>query len=294
MDVFKTEVGKEESILITEENYKKATKGYDKYWRKENNNRKKYYAVCPLCDNPIQIIGLYKAHEDGKNPYGRHNKGDIPNIAKYDEDAYLACPYSNPNRPKSKIRRTAKSKSGIELLNVLRTQFDRIVYIWDRTTGIKMSNALAEELLRGYIKDEGWLYYDSNKYNLPFMLIYADHRYPLIGRFIYKDSKIYQQLSKLQSIHFEEAKNSTRYVKIVRNEMKYLDLAFYLTKHKPQITYDHPKETFEVVIVENNKIIIEQTVEVDIQFSKMLMNLSDDSTYRNKKLLEIAKATIPI
>ncbi|MCS5465580.1 hypothetical protein NWO25_19660 [Enterococcus lactis] len=55
-----------------------------------------YYAICPECDNPIQIIGLYKeTQESGRKPYGKHHKGTIPYLAKYSEEDYLECPFSN-------------------------------------------------------------------------------------------------------------------------------------------------------------------------------------------------------
>ena len=61
------------------------------------NGHEKYFAVCPICDNLIQIIGQYK-HEEGerRKPFGKHYKGNIAELANYDEDAYRRCPYHNP------------------------------------------------------------------------------------------------------------------------------------------------------------------------------------------------------
>lgn len=288
MDVFKTSPGVNESILITEENYKNATKAKADYYVQNNAKGKKYYAVCPLCDNPIQIIGLYKKHQDGRKPYGKHHKGDLECIAKYDEDAYLSCPYSMPNKPKKAIKRMPEAKSSLELLKILKTQFDRIVYIWNKTTGIKMSESFAKELLGNYIDDDGYLYYDSNKHNLPYMLIYARHRYSLVGRNIYKGSLLHEGLKNFKSIKLMPVSYNDNLVKIIPRNNEYIDIAFYLTKHRTP-TPEHPKETYELVVVENEKIKLKIPVTVDFDMLPRLMDIPEEKAHRDKRFLKIAE-----
>ncbi len=289
MDVFKTEVGIKESILISEENYSNATNGDKRYWRKNKKNVERYYAVCPLCDNPIQIIGLFKEHHDGRKPYGKHNKGDIEELAAYDEDAYLSCPYSHPNQPKEQIRRQPDSKSGYEIWNLLLTQFDRIVYIWNRTTGIRMSEAFAGQLLKIYIANEGWQFYNSNRYNLPFMLIYAERAYPLINRWIRKESAVYTILKQNGSVRFEEIPGNGSYVIVKRKGSHFADISFYLTRHKPEITEEHPNETFDIVVTESGKKVGEYTIDVSYEWLDRLMEIPEDKAKRNHGLLDAAR-----
>ena len=100
MNVFKLKPGSDEKILISQENFEKYTGKEFPYCVDHGFNRKSYYAVCPACDNPIQFVGLYQKTSDvkgKKDAYGRHHKGDIPKLAKYDEIAYLNCPLSNRN-----------------------------------------------------------------------------------------------------------------------------------------------------------------------------------------------------
>ena len=59
MDTFKTKPGIPEEILITEENFANETGRQFPYAMKKNE-KITYKAVCPACDNPIQIIGLFK------------------------------------------------------------------------------------------------------------------------------------------------------------------------------------------------------------------------------------------
>ena len=98
MDVFKAWPGRAESIVISQESYMGCTGGVAP-WRRDGDTGPSYYAVCPLCDNPIQIVGLFRRQEESRarRPYGRHHRGDVPGLCRYDEDAYLHCPYADPN-----------------------------------------------------------------------------------------------------------------------------------------------------------------------------------------------------
>lgn len=92
MDVFKAWPGRAESIVISQESYMGCTGGVAP-WRRDGDTGPSYYAVCPLCDNPIQIVGLFRRQEESRarRPYGRHHRGDVPGLCRYDEDAYLHC-----------------------------------------------------------------------------------------------------------------------------------------------------------------------------------------------------------
>ena len=54
MDVFKAWPGRAESIVISQESYMRCTGGVAP-WRRDGDKGPSYYAVCPLCDNPIDI-----------------------------------------------------------------------------------------------------------------------------------------------------------------------------------------------------------------------------------------------
>ena len=73
------------------------TKGMEPFVVAEGGHRR-LYAVCPECDNPIQLIGLNRRELDAghRRPYAKHIKRDVPGVAEYDGKAYLECPYSDP------------------------------------------------------------------------------------------------------------------------------------------------------------------------------------------------------
>lgn len=81
MDAFKAWPGRAESIVISQESYMRCTGGVAP-WRRDGDTGPSYYAVCPLCDNPIQIVGLFRRQEESRahRPYGRHHRGDVPGL----------------------------------------------------------------------------------------------------------------------------------------------------------------------------------------------------------------------
>lgn len=113
MDVFKTHVGEGKALMINEENFYLATRERKPYVV-DSGGVKSFYAVCPECDNPIQLIGLLRRQQDSlpHRPYGRHIGHDVPGVAVYDEDAYLSCPFSDPGYWRTDRKRKPSNPTG--------------------------------------------------------------------------------------------------------------------------------------------------------------------------------------
>ena len=129
MDTFKTRPGSSEELLITEENFTNKTKKQFPYVMKENG-KNVYKAICPACDNPIRIVGLYKREEDVKRkPYGRHTPSDLPGLTVYNEEDYLNCPYHNPNQSNDGAKRRPGDKKSSWIYDLMKEHFDLIISI---------------------------------------------------------------------------------------------------------------------------------------------------------------------
>ena len=91
-------------------------------WRRDGDKGPSYYAVCPLCDNPIQIVGLFRRQEESRahRPYGRHHRGDV-----------------HP-----------KDQTGRALYGLMRGEFDRVTLAWERFSGIHLGPGAARDMLR--------------------------------------------------------------------------------------------------------------------------------------------------
>ena len=218
----------------------------------------------------------------------KYKKWSIENLAEYDEEAYFACPYANPGNSKANIRRKPDSKTATLLYNLLREQFDRIIYILEKTTGIKISEAFAEKLLKSYVVNEGWMYYDSTQDNLPYMLLYAEPAYSIINRLVEKDSDLYKGiLENCSTVELQSV--NKKYSKVVPKDNRYTEVKFILAEHHNRVEDNHLTEAFSLHIIESNDIVYSQKIEVDPDFLRRLLQLSEERSLRNRKLLQIAE-----
>ena len=102
------------------------TKGMEPYVVERDGHRTLLYAVCPECDNPIQLIGLNRRELDAghRRPYGKHVGHDVPGVAVYDETAYLECSYSNPGYHRDPgSRRPPSNPTALALYRIMRDRF---------------------------------------------------------------------------------------------------------------------------------------------------------------------------
>lgn len=290
MDVFKTRTGLKESILITEENFTEATGKEKPYYRKNKQGKDTFFAVCPKCDNPIQIIGLYKQEAESTiKPYGRHYKGDIFQLAKYDEIEYLACPYSNPNHKSQTKKRPSSNPKTKIFYHMMRKHFDKIIYLLGKKLGINISYGFAEKLLKNWAANEGWRYYESTYENLPYMLLYAEPAYSMYGRLIFRDGEIYQALKK-KGKNFAFEPFGERYIKIIQKTGKFLNASFYLCNHKYIENGEHLTEYYRLKIIEDEKVIFQKKIEVEPNYLYHLINDSSwKMTDKDIRLKELAQ-----
>lgn len=77
------------------------------WYRSSGDGTSSQFAVCPACDNPIQIIGLYRLPKGVSRPYGKHATKSVPGLATLNPETRDACPYFKP-RPFKKTDRRPK------------------------------------------------------------------------------------------------------------------------------------------------------------------------------------------
>lgn len=101
--------------------------------------------MCPLCDNPIQIVGLFRRQEESRahRPTG-DTTGRRAGLCPLRRDAYLHCPYADPNhRTDTRARRHPKDQTGRALYGLMRGEFDRVTLAWERFSGIHLGPGAA-------------------------------------------------------------------------------------------------------------------------------------------------------
>jgi hypothetical protein len=176
------------------QNYEEHIPKSKPYLIKHKGDKKSVFAVCPSCDNPIQLIGLFKLIENPKNPYGKHVPHDIDKLATYNQDAYIYCPYSNPHRKFRKDRRRGEDKLANELIALLHSQFDRVVNLLQKDIDVRLSPNLLKKLLSDYFAMEFCLYYGATLNNMPWIFGYACSHKSLFGQYIRKGSGLYNAI----------------------------------------------------------------------------------------------------
>lgn len=293
MDCFKPRPGAEKIYSISEENFRKTTHKEPPYCRKHTHGES-YYAVCPECDNPIQIVGLFKGTvEAGRKAYGRHNKGSIPELAEYCEEDYINCGYSNPMWKKPRGKRSGSSEIAKRLLVVMKEQFDRVIYVLSKDIDIYISCDLAKEMLWQYMVSKGWLYYHATLNNLPWVLGNTNKWHTLFGRKIIRNSSLHKALENHACIRFEEF---GKYIKIMNKGKEYLHIGFYFGGHTKTVTDNHLIETIEFCVAEGKrpitKTIFQKTIEIDTKYFLNLINLPKEKSKRDERYLEIAAKMI--
>lgn len=231
MDVFKTRRGYGARVWhVDEQSFTQAT-GRDEPFMQGIEPNVSYYAFCPACDNPIQMIGLFRPQEEsgGERPYGRHTGRPVKGLGVFDEDAYMGCPYANPRYRRTRGRRCARSRLGSELIRMMASGFDLVVAAWERSTGIHLGRKSAERALIRWRNDEAWRDYGSSYLNLPQMLLYSAPAQNLVKHYIVKGSELCERLAALDRIRLEPTR-SDRYVQVMPVG-GYVRLSYVLTAH---------------------------------------------------------------
>lgn len=208
MKTFKLHKGFSEiPILLTKENYEEATQGDDNYTKiieTGKSTTKRYLAICPSCDNPIQIVGLY-VKDNTRFPYGKHYPEDFA-YAKYNHQNYLYCPLASHSfgQPEKRLKKEF-SEFEKTIYNLVRENFDLALYIAERKTGIHFSKNLRRSIAKEYAISKGYLYYHANAYNIPWMLLYFHSAIPCFGLTLKRESELWNFLKTCPSVQMEPA-----------------------------------------------------------------------------------------
>ena len=291
MDTFKTRPGSSEELLITEENFTNKTKKQFPYVMKENG-KNVYKAICPACDNPIRIVGLYKREEDVKRkPYGRHTPSDLPGLTVYNEEDYLNCPYPNPNQSNDGAKRRPGDKKSSWIYDLMKEHFDLIISILEKSLHIYISYYFAETLLQNWKNNEGWRYYHTNYNNLSYMLLYAEKSYRIFGQLIRKDSNVEKAiLEKGKNFQLEDI--GMNYYHKIKQKDGFLDAVFYLTNHQLKRDGEHTEEIYKYCIIEGEKEIYKEKIIVEKGRLYKLIQQQQSRSNREERLIEIANRVL--
>lgn len=187
---FKVGAGHTPVYEITRENVE-ALLGRRPPWFRQGQDRgdDRHYAVCPYCDNPIQLKGLYKRREGSPRPHGSHTGGPVEGFQFNSLDLEF-CPYRLKRQTHGKDARREMGPAAKQLIVTAISEFDRIVRILRDDFGFPFSDKFAREMLDQWFDSEGYLYTGAHLRNLPWMVAYFGRAQSLFGQFVGKNADL--------------------------------------------------------------------------------------------------------
>ncbi|MGZ8173221.1 MULTISPECIES: hypothetical protein [Methylobacter] len=216
------------------------------------NGEKRYFAYCPGCDNPINIINLYsdkRFEEDGSKQkiHGRHYPHGPSDFESYDEERYTTCPFAKPSSFSGNTKR-GNGKEANDLINLIIDHADTLYSFARSISGINISEPLFGKMLKNFKESEGVFFRHVTKFNLPYAFLYMSHNQSLYYQFIYEYDKngIAKAITE-NSKHFNIVKNQI-VPKSKTNQSKSIDM--YFTDHKVSSKDDEPEHRMTLVIKE--------------------------------------------
>lgn len=175
------------------------------FYQQQDGDKTQHFAVCPACNNPIQVIGLYEKTVVSEDPFAKHYPKSVPGLAIYNQGDYDCCPYAAPRTPDRQSRRRGQGMSdlGRQILEQICAEYDRVIYILEQDTGLLISDSLASDMLKVYLAEEGYEYRGASLMNVPWILGYMSNAHSLIYRRVKKDYELHQALAGLPDINFQ-------------------------------------------------------------------------------------------
>lgn len=158
---------------LTEENYINATNKKKPYFQGTS-----YFAICPCCGNPVQIINLFKESYEEKvtgsrRLHARHVPRNILGVAEYNEERYHSCELHNPVAFALRMIRNNPEKNQ-ELRQLIEKNKKKIIYDIKGILGIYLKNEKLEKIRNSFLENKNYCYTYINRFNIPYAILYTE------------------------------------------------------------------------------------------------------------------------
>lgn len=260
---------------VNREEFERSTNGRYPYVQNERQ-----YAICPSCDNPVQIIGLYTKRSDF-TPYAAHAGKTISGFPVWNEEAYLYCPRASKGTRVSKEDRKDKVTERERVIyRLLREHFAEAVVLARRFYGVYFSKSDCERALREFYNG-GILYPWHTIGNIPYTFWYIASNTPMYRKWLRMDGELYRQIKGKPGIRMIE-KNDT-YASLETDHFIPLDMQ--ILWHRNEVRPDHSvRQTIRARILgTDNRTLADMTKEIDETALYRLIRSEAGEKIRNSK-----------
>ena len=294
MKYFKTEASRTAPrYKITPDVFEKVTEHKYPFEQVNQNKTISQYGICPSCLNPIQIIGISKKIKVAS--YGKHTGKNIKDLPNWERIKYEYCPYASTNDRREiddEELLPEITESVIELYDLLKNQFDRVVYVISKELDIRCSTKFWESALQQYIVNHSYCYPWLTESNLPYVFAYHGMRHrDVYGQQFKVGSDIFNTLKRLENVSFESHKKDSEY-EVLTSRGEYINLEFRFTEHRQKaLSGETLKESmlFCVDDLLSGYTVFQKRIEFSENYFMNLINKADNINKRQQWLLDIAE-----
>lgn len=272
---------------IDRQTFETDTRKAEPWYQPGDDGKFRQFAVCPACDNPIQIIGLYKPLANTDRPYGKHTGKPVKGFVHYDAEAYEWCPYVAKRQSAGRSKKKRFGGLPRKILQILVEQFDRVIYVIEKDTGVRISPNLARKMLRTYMGEEGYLYTGATLRNIPWIFAYMSDAQSIFGQKIDGNEALKQSIvDRIPHARFDDSG------KITRGE-GYYQVMWSFIGHHVSIQDGELTETIRLHVWDGDRRTIHrQTICVRPQVFESLLSMPPEKARRNTVLLQIAAEVV--
>lgn len=171
---------------LTRELYIEKTKKLYPFFQSPEKYNTPHFALCPACQNPIQVINLYGAKYKEKTTgrvtmHGRHFKGDVDGLSRYNETNYRGCYLHNPISF-GLVENRDDERTNEEILEIVKNNKKKLAQYIREITGILMKNEKVYQIIEDYIAARDYCYTHTNRLNIAYSILYTRESLNLFGQ----------------------------------------------------------------------------------------------------------------
>ena len=233
------------------------------FYQNPNRYKTPHFAICPACNNPIQIINLfgvqYEEENTGRtNLHGRHYRYNVEGLPPYSEENYKNCPLHNPVA--FGIREVRNNEQlNEEIRDIVENSRSQICEDIRGITGVLLSNNKIYQVINDYIVARDYCYTHTNKFNIPYSILYTRNAINIFGQKV-GETDIGQRI-------YNAIQNNCAYFEFVDGRIQknidgYVELNLNIVRHRIRESKQYMTVRIEEKKGEEIQTIFEEEIEM--------------------------------
>ncbi|MDE6103143.1 MAG: hypothetical protein K2F60_01295, partial [Oscillospiraceae bacterium] len=217
----------------------------------------------------------------------------VKGLPNWRQKNYVYCPFAMPTikrTPNDEEWLTEIDDDVIALYDMLKEQFDRVVYLLEKELNIRCSKNFWKNVLKQYLTNEAYLYPWLTESNLPYLFVYFGMQHQrLYKQQIRVDSQLYNALKKHSDTILINQENG--YARHVNRKGTYCELFFRFTDFKQRAVDGETLNEFMKFCIDDRKTgktIFQKTITFQETYFINLINNRNNENKRQQWLLDIA------